>query len=53
MKVANKESKPNRVAGSMVLAGLICTLLAVTITPEMAILIFYSGYNIIIDFNCI
>lgn len=44
---------PNIAVGSVVLAGLICTLLAVTITPEMALLIFYSGYNIIIYLNCI
>jgi len=44
---------PNVVVGSMVLASLICTLPAVTITPEMALLIFSSGYNIIIYFNCI
>lgn len=53
MKVANKKSTPNVVAGSMVLAGLICTLPAVTIAPEMALLIFSSGYNIKIYFNCI
>lgn len=53
MKVANKKSMPNVVAGSMVLAGLICSLPAVTITPEMALLIFSSGYNIKIYFNCI
>lgn len=36
MKVAKQKPMPNVVAGSMVLAGLICTLPAVTITPEMA-----------------
>lgn len=53
MKVANKKSMPNIIVGSVVLAGLICTLPAVTITPEMALLVFYSGYNIIIYFNCV
>lgn len=46
MKVANRKSKPNIAVGSVVLAGLICTMPAVT--PEMALLIFDSGYNIII-----
>lgn len=53
MKVAHKKVTPNVIVGSMVLAGLICTLPAVTVTPEMALLIFSSGYNIKIRFNCI
>lgn len=53
MKVAKEESMPNVVVGSMVLASLICMLPAVTIAPEMAFLIFSSGYSIVIYFNCI
>lgn len=53
MEVANKKSMPDVVVGSVVLAGLICTLPAVTITPEMALLIFSSGYNTEVYFNCI
>lgn len=37
MKVAKQESMPNVVAGSMVLASLICMLPAVTIAPEMGL----------------